>query len=228
MSLPDLPPTPPVAALDYRPPGGPIRVIAADAHVVVVAKPAGLLSVPGKGAGLDDCLESRVRALFADALTVHRLDLDTSGVCVFGRGARAHRILSMAFANRQVEKTYIARVWGRMAADSGRVDAALRADLDNRPRQIIDPVRGRPAQTDWRVLAVEDMATRVELRPLTGRSHQLRVHLRSLGHPILGDPLYATGPALSAAPRLQLHALSLRFRHPGDGAPVAHTDPCRF
>lgn len=217
-----------VSTLDYRPPDGPLRVIAVDAHVLVLAKPAGLLSVPGKAAHLTDCLEARARAEYPDALTVHRLDLDTSGITVMGRGRAAHRHLSMQFAARQTAKTYLARVWGAVAGEAGRVDLPLRCDWDNRPRQIVDWVEGRPAQTDWRVLAREDGVTRLELTPLTGRSHQLRVHMLMLGHPILGDPFYASGPALAAADRLQLHAETLGFFHPEGGGWVTHSDPCPF
>jgi tRNA pseudouridine32 synthase/23S rRNA pseudouridine746 synthase len=215
-----------VPALHYAPPAAPLAVLAEDDAFVVLDKPAGLLAVPGKAAGLQDCLESRAQAIWSDALTVHRLDLATSGVCVLARGAAAHRILSMQFARRMTAKTYEAIVRGTVAADTGRIDLPLRADWPNRPRQQVDPVAGRPAVTRWQVILRHDGTTRLRLDPVTGRSHQLRVHLLALGHPILGDPIYGGGTG--EAPRLMLHATRLGFRHPGDGCPVAFESACPF
>lgn len=200
----------------YNPPQDPLVVLHEDAQLLVLDKPAGLLSVPGKGAHLADCLISRAQAAFPDALLVHRLDRDTSGVMVFAMTSAAQRHLGLQFEKRQVKKTYVARVWGQLEPKEGTVDAPLIVDWPNRPRQKIDWDTGKPAVTDWKVQRYEDHATRVRLFPQTGRSHQLRVHMLSLGHPILGDPFYATGEALDA-PRLMLHATELRLRHPEGG-----------
>ena len=200
----------------YNPPQDPLVVLHEDAQLLVLDKPAGLLSVPGKGAHLADCLISRAQAAFPDALLVHRLDRDTSGVMVFAMTSAAQRHLGLQFEKRQIKKTYVARVWGQLEPKDGTVDAPLIVDWPNRPRQKIDWDTGKPAVTDWKVQRHEDHATRVRLFPQTGRSHQLRVHMLSLGHPILGDPFYATGEALDA-PRLMLHATELRLRHPEGG-----------
>lgn len=212
----------------YRPPDEPVRVIHADHEVVLVDKPAGLLSVPGKGAHLSDCMIARVQAIFPDALLVHRLDLDTSGVMVFALTRHAQRVLGAQFEDRHTKKVYRARLWGHLLPKAGRVDLPLIVDWPNRPRQHVNHETGRPAQTDWRVLGHDpDGTTRVRLYPLTGRSHQLRVHCQALGHPILGDPLYATGAARDF-PRLMLHAESLRFRHPESGKGMTFSAPCPF
>ncbi|MCG6902057.1 MAG: RluA family pseudouridine synthase [Rhodobacter sp.] len=200
----------------YAPPDTPLQVIHADHQLLLVDKPPGLLSVPGKGAHLADCLLARVQAAYPEALLVHRLDRDTSGVMVFALSPSAQRHLGLQFEKRQTRKTYVARVWGRLEPKTGTVDLPLIVDWPNRPLQMVDHENGKPAQTDWRVLRFEADATRVRLTPLTGRSHQLRVHMRALGHPILGDPFYATGPARDA-PRLMLHSESLRLRHPDGG-----------
>ena len=211
----------------YAPPPGPLTLLHQDHQVLLVDKPAGLLSVPGKGEGLADCLIARVQAVFPDALLVHRLDRDTSGVMIFALTAHAQRHLGLQFENRQTRKTYVARVWGQMGAKDGTVDLPLIVDWPNRPRQMVDMVNGRTAQTDWRVVRVGVDETRVRLMPKTGRTHQLRVHMLSLGHPILGDPIYATGQAL-AFPRLMLHSETLQFRHPDGGQGVRVTAKCPF
>lgn len=211
----------------YAPPHGPLVLLHQDHQVLLVDKPAGLLSVPGKGADLADCLIARVQAVFPDALLVHRLDRDTSGVMVFALTPHAQRHLGLQFENRQTKKTYVARVWGEMAAREGTVDLPLIVDWPNRPRQMVDHDNGRPAQTDWRVVRVGDGESRVRLMPRTGRSHQLRVHMLALGHPILGDPFYATGPARDF-PRLMLHSETLQFRHPDGGRGVRITAKCPF
>ena len=189
----------------YTPPDTPLAVIHRDAEVLVVDKPPGLLSVPGKGEHLSDCLMARIRAEMPEALLVHRLDRDTSGVMVFALTPNAQRHLGLQFEKRQTRKVYVARVWGEIAEPTGTVDLPIIVDWPNRPLQKIDPVEGRPAQTDWRVVRTGDEETRVRLYPKTGRSHQLRLHMREIGHPILGDPFYATGPARDF-PRLMLHA----------------------
>lgn len=212
----------------YAPPVEPVRVIHVDHEVLLVDKPAGLLSVPGKGDHLADCMIARVQKLHPEALLVHRLDLDTSGVMVFALTRHAQRVLGAQFEGRLTKKVYRARLWGHLAPKEGRVDLPLIVDWPNRPRQHVNHETGKPAQTDWRVLGHDpDGTTRVRLYPLTGRSHQLRVHMQALGHPILGDPLYAEGAA-RAFPRLMLHAESLRFRHPESGKGMSFSAPCPF
>jgi tRNA pseudouridine32 synthase/23S rRNA pseudouridine746 synthase len=198
-----------------------------DRDVIAADKPAGLLAVPGRGEGGRDCLASRIATDRPDALVVHRLDQATSGVMVFGRGAAAQRALSMAFAGRQVHKRYEAVVLGIVADDAGTIDLPLSTDWPNRPRQQVDPVHGKPSQTRWQVLSRDAAArtTRLRLEPLTGRSHQLRVHLAALGHPIVGDTLYAPP---HDAPRLLLHACALRLPHPRDGRTLDFTSALPF
>lgn len=200
----------------YDPPDVPLSVLHEDAHVLLVDKPAGLLSVPGKGPELADCLLSRVQVAFPDALLVHRLDRDTSGVMIFALTPHAQRHLGLQFEKRMTKKTYVARVWGVPADKTGTVDLPLIVDWPNRPRQMVCHDTGKPAQTDWRVIKAESDTARVRLHPRTGRSHQLRVHMLALGHPILGDPFYAEGPARDY-PRLMLHSEELRFNHPQGG-----------
>ena len=204
----------------YAPPDAPLAILHADHEILAVDKPSGLLSVPGKGAGLSDCLLSRVQAVYPQALLVHRLDRDTSGVMVFALTPRAQRHIGLQFEKRQVKKTYVAWVWGRLEPKTGTVDLPLAVDWPNRPLQKVDHLRGRPARTDWRVVRHADEATKARLMPLTGRSHQLRVHMKEIGHPILGDPLYASGPARDF-PRLMLHSESLKLRHPDGGKGIA-------
>ena len=205
----------------YDPPQDPPRILHADHEILVVDKQAGLLSVPGKDEDRKDCLISRLQGIYPEVLLVHRLDQDTSGVMIFALTPHAQRHLGLQFEKRHTKKTYVARVWGRMAEKTGRVDLPLIVDWPNRPKQMVDHENGRSAQTDWRVIRATDAETRVSLSPVTGRSHQLRVHMLSLGHPILGDPLYAEGPARDDYPRLMLQAESLRIRHPDGG--IAHT-----
>ena len=200
----------------YAPPPDPPVILHHDHEVLVVDKQAGLLSVPGRGEDKADCLIERLRGAFPTVLLVHRLDLDTSGVMVFALTPHAQRHLSKQFEERKTKKTYIARVAGRVTEKTGTVDLPLIVDWPNRPRQKVDFAEGRPAQTDWRVVRASDTETRIRLMPLTGRSHQLRVHMAETGHPILGDPLYASGAAADH-PRLMLHAESLRFKHPESG-----------
>ena len=200
----------------YAPPADPPVILHDDHELVFVDKPSGLLSVPGKGAHMADCMIARLRAIFPDILLVHRLDLDTSGVMVFARSPHAQRHLGLQFEKRQTRKIYIACVAGQVAGREGRVDLPLTVDWPNRPRQMVCHETGRPAQTDWALIRHEDGASRLRLMPVTGSSHQLRVHMLAMGHPILGDPLYATGAALEH-PRLMLHAQSLRLRHPDGG-----------
>jgi len=200
----------------YTPPTDPLDIVHDDHELLVVNKPAGLLSVPGKGEGLSDCLLARLQKIFPEALLVHRLDRDTSGIMVFARTPHAQRHLGLQFEKRQTKKTYVARVWGTGLDKSGTIDLPLIVDWPNRPRQKVDFEAGKSAQTDWRVQRVEDGTTRLRLYPKTGRSHQLRVHMAEIGHPILGDPFYATGAARDF-PRLMLHSEELRLRHPDGG-----------
>ncbi|WP_020561317.1 pseudouridine synthase [Thiofilum flexile] len=199
----------------YNPPAG-FEVLYADEALVVVNKPAGLLSVPGSVAERADCMITRAQTLYPDALIVHRLDMSTSGILVLARGKAIHRTLSIAFAERLVEKRYIAVVDGKLAKTKGEIDLPLIADWPNRPKQKVDFELGKPSLTRYKVLAYDDElnATRVELEPVTGRSHQLRVHLLSIGHIILGDDLYAPDSIRLKAPRLLLHASFIRLSHP--------------
>jgi len=212
---------------NYAPPQDPLVILHHDHEVILVDKPSGLLSVPGKGEDLADCLIARIRAVFPEVLLVHRLDRDTSGVMIFALTPHAQRHLGLQFENRQTKKTYVARVWGEMTEREGTVDLPIIVDWPNRPLQMVDPVNGRPAQTDWRVVRAGDGETRVRLMPRTGRSHQLRVHMLALGHPILGDPFYTKGAARDY-PRLMLHSETLQFRHPDGGKGMRITAPCPF
>ena len=211
----------------YDPPQTPLDVLYEDTQLIVVNKPSGLLSVPGRGEHLADCLLTRVQAAFPQALLVHRLDRDTSGVMVFAQTAHAQRHLGLQFENRQTRKTYIARVWGQVEAKTGTVDLPLIVDWPNRPRQMVCHETGKPAITEWRVLKYEGQSTRIRLFPKTGRSHQLRVHMQALGHPILGDPFYADGAARDF-PRLMLHSEELRLKNPEGGVSMKFRAPAEF
>lgn len=182
-----------------------------DRQLVVIDKPAGMLAVPGRGADKALCAAAMVQQRISDALIVHRLDQATSGLLAFARGAAMQRELSRRFATREVGKRYEAVVSGCPDDDQGTIDLPLGADWPNRPRQQVDRQHGKPATTRWRVLHRDPVRghARLLLEPLTGRSHQLRVHLAAIGHPIVGDPLYAPAPVFAAAPRLLLHATGL-------------------
>ncbi len=211
----------------YAPPNDPLVFLHDDHEVLLVDKPSGLLSVPGKGPELADCLMARVQAVFPTALLVHRLDRDTSGVMIFALTPHAQRHLGLQFEKRQTKKAYVARVWGKVVEKTGTVDLPLIVDWPNRPRQMVDHDNGKQAVTDWRVVRGNEDETRLRLMPRTGRSHQLRVHMQALGHPILGDPFYATGPARDY-PRLMLHSETLQFRHPDGGKGMRITAKCPF
>ena len=202
----------------------------ADADLLLVNKPSGLLSVPGRGADKQDCLISRVQVCYPDALIVHRLDRDTSGLLVLARGKAMHRALSILFQERQVEKRYVAVVAGIVRQAQGSIALPLNVDWPNRPLHKVDFVEGKPALTLYRLLSTNPTqnSSRLELKPATGRTHQLRVHLQALGHPILGDSLYAGAEARSQAPRLWLHAEYLAFAHPTSGVALAFTCPAEF
>ncbi len=204
---------------EYTPPNDPLDVIHADHEILAVNKPSGLLSVPGKGPHLSDCLIARVQDAFPQALLIHRLDRDTSGVIIFALTPHAQRHIGLQFEKRMTKKTYVARVSGQLEPKTGTVDLPLIVDWPNRPLQKVCHDTGKSAQTDWRVLRSDGIESRVRLMPKTGRSHQLRVHMLALGHPILGDPFYADGPAREFS-RLMLHSEELRLRHPDGGEGV--------
>jgi tRNA pseudouridine32 synthase/23S rRNA pseudouridine746 synthase len=204
----------------------------ADEALLVLDKAAGLLSVPGRGADKQDCASIRAQALWPDALIVHRLDMATSGLLLMARGAAMQRTLSMAFESRSVHKRYVAVVAGHVTQDSGEIAQPLLPDWPNRPRQIVDPA-GKPSLTLWRVLSRDHDAqnrpqTRLELEPVTGRTHQLRVHLQHIGHPILGDTLYADAETQVRCPRLLLHASELALTHPVSGSALHWLSPPPF
>lgn len=204
-----------------------LTVLYADDAMLVLDKPAGLLSVPGRGEDKQDCLSARAQRQFPDALIVHRLDMATSGVMVLARSAAAQRSLNQAFASRTVTKRYIAIVDGHLASPPetwGVIDLPIIVDWPNRPRRVIDHQQGKPSVTRWRVLSHNGPldTTRVELEPVTGRSHQLRVHLLALGYPIVGDALYGSPRVQAMANRLLLHACSVELPHP------VTTEPMRF
>jgi tRNA pseudouridine32 synthase/23S rRNA pseudouridine746 synthase len=205
-----------------------LRIVHLDPWLIVLDKPSGLLAVPGLGPDNQENLASRVQQEYPGALVVHRLDRDTSGLIVFARDAEVQRHLSRQFHDRMVEKTYCAVVHGCVADDSGRIELPLRRDFQRPPRHRVDLIHGRSAVTAWRVIERHRDRTRVELKPLTGRSHQLRVHMEHLGHAILGDKLYATAEALAMADRLLLHAARLTVEHPCTGARIDLTAECPF
>ncbi len=211
---------------DYNPADNPLSYLYIDDDLIIVEKPSGLLSVPGKSE--PDCLESRIRQDYPESLTIHRLDMATSGVMVFARNPNAQRHIGQQFEKRVTEKTYISRVWGKVESDTGDIELPLITDWPNRPKQMICHERGKPSFTSWEVLERELNATRLALYPKTGRSHQLRVHMLAIGHPILGDRLYAPDSSYEAANRLQLHAHQLKLRKPTGGAWVTFTSPCPF
>jgi tRNA pseudouridine32 synthase/23S rRNA pseudouridine746 synthase len=224
--MPPLPPT-----FDYRPPPG-LDIVHEDERLIVCNKPSGLLTVPGKDPSLADCLETRVQARRSDrpdTKVVHRLDKDTSGLILLAYDKKALGALGSQFEHRKVAKYYVARVWGEVEGDRGLVDLPLATDWENKPRQRVDHENGRQSRTEWEVLAREPGGvTRMKLIPLTGRTHQLRVHMVALGHPILGDSFYAAGAALAAADRLQLHAEMLGFAHPDDQRRLEFVAPAPF
>lgn len=201
-----------------------------DDHLVVYDKPAGLASVPGRGPEKQECLVRQVRETYPDVLIVHRLDRDTSGVLLFARTPLALRACSRQFERRLVRKTYVALVDGIPAANAGRIDWPVRKDVIERdpPRYCVDLEHGRSAVTEWRVVEQSDRQSRLELQPLTGRSHQLRVHLKHLGHPILGDPIYASPEVRDRTPRLCLHATELIIAHPISDLPLVFRAGCPF
>ena len=194
-----------------------------DEHLVVLDKPAGLLAVPGRGDDKQDCLAARAQAMWPDARVVHRLDMATSGLFLMARGLAMQRRLSRAFEERAVGKRYVAVVDGDMRCSDewSVIDLPIGRDWEDRPLRKIDAERGQPSVTRWRAIEHAEGTTRVELEPLTGRTHQLRLHLAATGHPILGDALYAPPAVQSRAPRLLLHAAALQLAHPATGEAIA-------
>lgn len=213
----------------YNPPQGPMHILYQDEHIIVVNKPSGLLSVPGRAPENKDSLMTRIQADFPAAESVHRLDMATSGVIVVALNKAAERELKRQFREREPKKSYIARVWGHLAQDEGLVDLPLICDWPNRPKQKVCYETGKSAQTEYEVVEfAEDNTARVVLKPITGRSHQLRVHMLALGHPILGDRFYAPPQALALAPRLLLHAEMLTITHPEYGNSMTFKVPADF
>jgi tRNA pseudouridine32 synthase/23S rRNA pseudouridine746 synthase len=201
--------------LKYNPPLNPyINIIYSDEDIIVLNKPAGLLSVPGRDPKHKDSLMVRVQEKFNTALIVHRLDMDTSGLIIMALHKEAHRHLSIQFQDRKVHKEYIARVYGDPDQNEGLIDLPLICDWPNRPKQMVDFDFGKPSQTKWQVIKKQELETRLLLTPTSGRSHQLRVHLQNINHPILGDRFYAHEKALEMSERLCLHATSLTVMHP--------------
>jgi tRNA pseudouridine32 synthase/23S rRNA pseudouridine746 synthase len=205
-----------------------LRIVYIDEWLIVLDKPSGLLAVPGLGPDNQENLASQVQQEYPGALVVHRLDRDTSGLIVFARDMETQRHLNRQFHDRLVEKTYRAVVQGCIADDAGRIELPLRRDFQRPPRYRVDWIHGRSAVTEWRVTGRQQDRTRVDLMPLTGRSHQLRVHTQQLGHAILGDKLYASAEALAMADRLLLHAVRLTFEHPSTGARIELAVECPF
>ncbi len=208
----------------------PVRVLYADTYLLVVDKPQGLLSVPGRELANRDCVPARLQPEYGVLRIVHRLDFDTSGLMILARDASTHRDLNRQFEQRSVEKRYEAIVWGLLRDDEGSIDLPICVDWPNRPKKIVDHINGKSALTRYRVLArdTQIQTTRLALMPVTGRSHQLRVHLAAIGHPILGCPFYAHAAARAAAPRLLLHALELTLTHPHSGERLTWRAPLPF
>jgi len=212
----------------YAPSQSRLEVVHADDFLVAINKSSGLLSVPGRGGDKADCALSRVQKVFPDALTAHRLDMATSGLLLFARGKGMQRALSGLFERGEIQKRYIADVWGTPQPASGEVNLPLINDWPRRPLQKVDWEIGKPSVTRYQTLSADSTSSRLALTPLTGRSHQLRVHLSEIDHPILGDEFYAHAEALAARPRLALHAEMLCFIHPGTGAQIELVSPCPF
>ena len=225
-----------------------LDIVFKDEDIVVLNKSSGLLSVPGRLPEHKDCLQNRIQRVLPTATIVHRLDMATSGIIIMALNKPAHVNISRQFEQRKTKKSYIARVFGHVKAHEGSVDLPLICDWPNRPKQKVDHENGKQSLTHYQVLSYseqnsknnssektnsknvpsENESTLVELTPVTGRSHQLRVHMLALGHPILGDRLYAHEQALTVSPRLQLHARNLSLTHPVSGELLTFVAPCPF
>ncbi|NTS77440.1 bifunctional tRNA pseudouridine(32) synthase/23S rRNA pseudouridine(746) synthase RluA [Catenovulum sp. SM1970] len=213
----------------YNPPTEPfLNILYRDDDLIVCDKPSGLLSVRGKAKEHQDSLEARLQSVLPTVGIVHRLDMSTSGIMVMPLNKPAHSSIARQFQERETSKTYIANVWGKPKTQSGVIELPLICDWPNRPKQMVCFENGKPSTTLWRVLSTNDVSSRIELTPITGRSHQLRVHMLHLGHPILGDKFYAHQAAFDAAPRLNLHAQALSFTHPVTGKNLSFYSPAPF
>jgi len=213
----------------YRPPMSPyLDIVYQDDDLVVINKGSGLLSVPGRLAEHQDCLQTRVCRVLPTATIVHRLDMATSGLILMALNKPAHVSISRQFEQRKTEKTYIARVYGVLKESSGEINEPLICDWPNRPKQKVDLEHGKPSTTRYKLIGQNENSALVELTPITGRSHQLRVHMLSIGHPILGDRLYAHEKALTQSSRLQLHAKELTVSHPTTNERMRFFAPCPF
>jgi len=226
----------PPAEFIYNPPQEPLDILFQDKDILVLNKPSGLLTVPGRKPEHAESLQSRAQAVYPQARIVHRLDEPTSGVIVMAMNAQSLRNIGLQFEQRKTQKEYLAVVWGHIHDDEGQVDLPLRCDWPNRPLQMVDHEQGRASQTGWKVLKLKTInlegkdypVTRVALYPRTGRSHQLRVHMMEKDHPILGDEFYAHDQAFACAPRLLLHAQKLMIYHPKNGEQIWFESPCPF
>lgn len=213
----------------YKPPMSPyLEILFQDSDLLVINKQSGLLTVPGRLPEHQDCLQTRVQRVLPTATIVHRLDMATSGIILMALNKPAHVEISRQFEKREISKRYIARVYGQLTKNEGEVDLPLICDWPNRPKQMVDHERGKKALTKYKILSQEPKTTLVELTPITGRSHQLRVHMLSLGHVILGDRLYAQGEALAFSDRLQLHAQAIKLTHPKTKQTLNFEAPCTF
>jgi tRNA pseudouridine32 synthase / 23S rRNA pseudouridine746 synthase len=217
----------------YEPSMSPyLDIIYQDNDMVIINKSSGILSVPGRLPEHLDCLQNRVQRVLPSATIVHRLDMATSGIMIMALNKPAHVAISRQFEKRQTQKTYIARVYGQVKQDQGSIDFPLTGDWPNRPKQMVDHDYGKASLTHYKVLSrnkrAEYNTSLVELTPVTGRSHQLRVHMLALGHPILGDRLYAHKEALALSTRLTLHAINIQFTHPSTLEEVSFTTKCPF
>lgn len=196
------------------------EILYQDEELIAVNKPSNLLSVPGRGPDKQDCVSKRVQAVYPSAEIVHRLDYDTSGILLMALNKNSQSALGRQFQQREIEKYYIAVVHGRPDQLSGTIDLPMRCDFERRPLQIIDHHQGKQAMTHWQLIDSDRQSSRLLLKPVTGRSHQLRLHLKNLGHPILGDNLYGSQTSYAMADRLLLHARQIRFVHPATGAMI--------
>lgn len=218
-----------MAMLEYNPPTDPwVDIIYQDEQILAVNKPSGLLSVPGRLEEHYDSMWSRLVETYPDIQVVHRLDMDTSGLMVLAKNKQAERSLKKQFQYRLTHKVYYARVWGHPQQDEGEVDLPLICDWPNRPRQKVCFEHGKPSQTRYQVVKREEKTSIVRLLPITGRSHQLRVHMQALGHPIVGDEFYSEGEAFEFSERLELHAAELSFYHPDSELLQTIFVPCDF